>query len=62
MTAPSPWMTRQEVSDRLRITKSTLESWASEGKGPKFARFGRHARYRLSDVEAWENAQFEEAS
>lgn len=58
--ARSPWMTRDEVSERLRITKSTLEGWASEGRGPKFAKFGRHARYRLSDVIAWEDEQFGE--
>jgi excisionase family DNA binding protein len=55
-------MTRDEVGERFRVPKSTLESWATEGKGPRFAKFGRHVRYRLSDVEAWENEQFGEAS
>lgn len=59
---PSPWLTRDEVAARLRVPKSTTESWASEGKGPRFAKFGRHVRYRLSDVIAWENEQLGEAS
>lgn len=52
------WMTRGEVADRLRIPQSTLESWAVDGKGPRFAKFGKHVRYRLGDVIDWENAQF----
>lgn len=52
------WITRPELSDRLRVPVTTLNQWASQGKGPRYARFGRHCRYRLSDVIAWENAQF----
>lgn len=52
------WLTRQEVADRERLPVATIAQWASQGKGPKYAKFGRHCRYRLSDVIAWENAQF----
>lgn len=52
------WLTRQEVADRLRVPVPTLNQWACQHRGPKYARFGRHCRYRLSDVIAWENAQF----
>ena len=52
------WLTRPEVGERLRVPEKTLAQWASQGKGPKYARFGRHCRYRLSDVIAWENQQF----
>lgn len=60
MTAPTTdaWLTRKEVSDRMQIPVATLAQWASQKRGPKYASFGRHARYRLSDVIAWENAQF----
>lgn len=57
---PSPedyWLTRPEVGERLRVPEKTLAEWGSKGKGPKYARFGRHTRYRLSDVIAWENSQ-----
>jgi Helix-turn-helix domain len=58
LTPADVWLTRQEVADREKLPVATLNQWASQGKGPKYARFGRHARYRLSDVIAWENAQF----
>jgi hypothetical protein len=51
-------ITRQELSKRLKIPVNTLNAWASEGKGPRYASFGRHARYRLDDVIRWENEQF----
>jgi hypothetical protein len=52
------WLTRQELSDREKIPIATLAQWGSQGKGPRYARFGRHVRYRLSDVILWENQQF----
>ena len=51
-----PWITRPELAERLQIPPKTPAQWATQGKGPKYARFGRHVRYRLSDVIAWENA------
>lgn len=51
------WLTRPEVGERLRVPIKTLAQWACQKKGPKFAKFGKHCRYRLSDVVAWENAQ-----
>jgi hypothetical protein len=35
-----------------RRTRPT--SMASKGSGPRYAKFGRHVRYRLSDVIDWE--------
>lgn len=52
------WLTRIELAEREKIPVATLAQWASQGKGPRYARFGRHVRYRLSDVMAWEDAQF----
>lgn len=52
------WLTRPEVAERLKVPEKTLAQWASQGKGPRYRRFGRHARYALSDCIAWENAQF----
>lgn len=59
--ASSVWLTRPEVAERLRLPVGTLAQWASREprRGPKHVLFGRHARYRLSDVIAWENRQFE---
>ncbi|MBF6536868.1 helix-turn-helix transcriptional regulator [Nocardia farcinica] len=52
------WLTRQELADRLKLPTKTLAQWASQGKGPRFARIGRYARYRLADAVAWEEEQF----
>lgn len=52
------WLTRKQVSERLQIPASTLAHWGRFGKGPRFAKFGHQTRYRVSDVVAWESAQF----
>lgn len=52
------WLTRAEVAERLRLPYKTLAQWAAQGKGPHYRVFGRHSRYRLSDVIEWENAQY----
>lgn len=59
MSTADVWLTREELAERLRIPARTLNQWASRRprKGPAYAMFGRHARYRLSDVIAWENEQ-----
>lgn len=56
-TQQDQWLTRIEVGQRLQVPKRTLDQWAALGKGPRYARFGRHVRYRLSDVIAWEDQQ-----
>ncbi len=51
------WLTRIEAAERLKLPPKTLSNWASLGRGPRFAKIGRFARYRLSDLVAWEDAQ-----
>lgn len=57
-TSEDYWLSRDEVAGRLKLPSKTLAQWASQGKGPRFARMGRFARYRLVDVMAWESEQF----
>jgi predicted DNA-binding transcriptional regulator AlpA len=52
------WLSRQELADRHGVPVKTPAQWASKGTGPRYAKFGRHVRYRLSDVIDWENKQF----
>lgn len=54
---PSPWLTRPEVAKRLRVAPATMAEWAMKGIGPRYARFGKYARYRLADVIDWEEKQ-----
>lgn len=53
------WLSTQEVAQRLKIPAKTLASWASTGRGPRYARMGRYRRYRQSDLLAWEQEQLE---
>ncbi|MGZ9828758.1 helix-turn-helix transcriptional regulator [Tsukamurella ocularis] len=62
MSATTPdqaviWLTRAEVAERLRVPVQTLATWAVQRRGPRFSKLGRHCRYRLADVVAWENEQ-----
>src|SRR6202048_2418493 len=52
--AEDKWLTRQELADRYGLPVKTPAEWASKGTGPRYAKFGRHVRYRLSDVIDWE--------
>lgn len=58
--ADDKWLTRQELADRYGLPVKTPAEWASKGTGPRYAKFGRHVRYRLSDVIEWESKRFAE--
>jgi excisionase family DNA binding protein len=42
-----------ELATMLDVPEQTVYGWNSKGTGPRFAKVGRHVRYRRSDVEAW---------
>ncbi|WP_218721934.1 helix-turn-helix domain-containing protein [Nocardia sp. MH4] len=56
----SGWLTTDDVARRLKIPPKTLANWASAGKGPRFARIGRHRRYPLDELIAWEQMMLEQ--
>lgn len=51
-------LTTGELAERLGggLSPETVKRWRRTGDGPKFIRVGRHVRYRLADVEAWEKS------
>lgn len=54
-------LTPHDLHERTGYSLATLARWRCEGVGPKFLKPGGNAkqarvRYKLSDVEAWENA------
>ncbi|WP_228001857.1 helix-turn-helix domain-containing protein [Nocardia australiensis] len=55
------WLSTDELAARLKIPAKTLAVWASAGRGPRYARIGRQRRYRLSDLLAWEQDQFDKS-
>lgn len=56
-TSTDYWLTREEVAERLKLSVPTLNQWAYRKKGPRYTVMGRFARYKLSDLIAWEDAQ-----
>ena len=50
------WLTRKQLAYRLGVPEKTPAEWASKGTGPRYAKFGRHVRYRLTDVVSWEDS------
>lgn len=46
-----------ELAVRLGVSRSTLQSWRYEGRGPRFIKLGRLVRYRNADINAYLKAQ-----
>jgi predicted DNA-binding transcriptional regulator AlpA len=53
-TDPSALLTVAELSARIGVPQATIYAWRTAGKGPRGLRIGRYVRYRMQDVEAWE--------
>ncbi len=47
-------MTQTELAERWRISEATLERWRTEACGPLFLKLGNQVRYRVQDIEAFE--------
>ena len=41
---------------KVGLQKNTLEIWRTKGIGPRFVKVGRRVMYRVSDVEAYLDA------
>jgi hypothetical protein len=57
-TTGDRWLSRRELAERYGFPVKTPAEWAWKGTGPRYAKFGRHVRYRLSDVIDWEERHF----
>ena len=57
MATTDRWMTPEEVAERLQVPRATLYAWRYKQTGPAAVRVGRHLRYRLRDLERWEQEQ-----
>lgn len=51
--------TPQTLAARYGLPVATIYQWRSNGKGPRGFRVGKFVRYRLADVEAWEQEQID---
>jgi DNA-binding transcriptional MerR regulator len=52
----------EQLAEELNTSINTVRYWRTTGYGPKSARIGRRVVYRRANVDAWINAQFEEAT
>lgn len=49
------YMSTRQLANRWNISLDTLGRWRVIGIGPIFLKLGSRIRYRLKDVEAYEN-------
>jgi len=47
-----------DLARRENVGVETVYAWNRDGTGPRYMRIGKHARYRLADVESWENGRY----
>jgi excisionase family DNA binding protein len=53
------WIGIEELADELGVPIRTVYAWRVKGTGPLGATFGKHVRFRRSDVEAWIAKRFD---
>lgn len=51
--SPSPLLDTRQAALYLALSETTLISWRSLGRGPRFVRIGRAVRYRVPDLDAF---------
>jgi predicted site-specific integrase-resolvase len=58
MSAPEPLrhMTEEELAERWRVSRRSMERWRVAGKAPAWMRLGNRVLYRVEDVLAFEQA------
>ncbi|MEJ7765296.1 MAG: helix-turn-helix domain-containing protein [Acidimicrobiales bacterium] len=57
-TTEAGWHLSPELlAEREGVPVATVYQWRSRGTGPPGFRVGRHVRFRLVDVIAWEERQ-----
>lgn len=45
------------AAEMLGLSRGTLANWRTEGRGPRYIKSGKHILYRVSNLEAWLDAQ-----
>lgn len=56
------WLTTRQASAYVKLTKNTLDTYRSQGKGPRFHRNGRTVRYRRVDLDAYVTGEASDAA
>ena len=48
------FLRERELAERWKISRRTLQRWRAEGFGPAYIPIGGAIRYRIRDIEAFE--------
>lgn len=56
------WLTTRQASAYVKLTKNTLDTYRSQGKGPTFHRNGRTVRYRRVDLDSYVTGEASDAA
>jgi len=51
------FLNTRQAAKLVGLAPNTLEIWRLRGCGPKYIKFGRAVRYRLTDLESYIQAQ-----
>jgi predicted site-specific integrase-resolvase len=50
-------LTQAELAERWQVSERTLDRWRAEGKGPAWLKLNGRVRYRVPDVDAFEQSR-----
>jgi excisionase family DNA binding protein len=50
-------LTPEELARREGVPLQTIYGWNKTRSGPRYMKVGRHVRYRVADVLAWEKSR-----
>jgi hypothetical protein len=51
---PSKFLPETELARRWHVSVKVLQKWRTNGRGPRFCKFGSAVRYSVSDIEEFE--------
>lgn len=60
-TREESWLGVEQLAAELDVPVRTIYSWRSKGTAPRGATFGRHVRFRRSDVDAWISGKYSDS-
>ena len=52
-------LTTEDVAAKIKVKPDVLKKWRHLSRGPRYLKYGRMVRYRLTDVLDWERQTFD---
>ena len=52
MTEPERWLSVEDISAHLGVSKESIYRWSESGKMPAY-KLGRQWKFKASEVDAW---------